>query len=115
MRRWQVWLFRIWAVLTVVLCLISATWRCTLYWRLPVCKGDPYGLGDILEGLLYVGAIASVALGALAVTIAAIFRPAFRRRAFNVMGALALLLAVTLVLQKKLPCHGGTKKLLWTC
>ncbi len=114
---WQKWVGRIWVFLTVLLCLASATWRCTFYWRIPVCKGDPYGLGDILEGLLYVGAFGSAALGAIVITVVAIFKPQARRRCFNLIGALALLLAATVFLQRHLPCDGTNArgKLLWTC
>ncbi len=34
-------------------------YRATLYWKIPVAPGDPYGLADIIELLFYFGILAS--------------------------------------------------------
>lgn len=106
--------WRLWLTLTAIVCLTYATWRCTFYWRIPVCKGEPYGLADVLELFLYVGALATVSVGVLAATIAAIFKPGLRRNALKSVVGLVALLLVSCFAFHHMPC-ASVYKPLWTC
>ena len=48
-------------VIGVQLFLMCGGWiyRATVYWRIPVARGDAYGLGDIIELWVYFGLIGS--------------------------------------------------------
>ena len=60
--------------------LVCGGWlyRATLYWRIPVAPGDPYGLGDVIELLIYLALLGSSA-SILGIALVFMLVPTFRR------------------------------------
>lgn len=85
--------------------LLGSTWRCTFYWRFPVCGGDPYGLGDILEALLQLAAVGLSAVGLLWAVIGGVLSKAGRPAAMR-LGAVSIAAAlIGGLLIKASPCN----------
>jgi hypothetical protein len=58
------------AALPLVIAALGVVYRRTLYWRIPVAKGDPYGLGDIIDGLFFLVMFIAASITVLAAIIA---------------------------------------------
>jgi hypothetical protein len=83
--------------LQVFLLLAGWLYRATLYWKIPVASGEPYGLGDVIELLINFVLLGS---SALTLVVALVFAVVRRLRHWRAIGALACagILAVPLFL-----------------
>ena len=54
---------------TFILAMLGLLYRATYYWEIPVHPGDPYGFGDILDGLF---GLAVLGFGGAALFVATI-------------------------------------------
>ena len=94
------------AMVGLQLFLMCGGWlfRATFYWRIPVVPGDPYGLGDILELLIYFALLGSsaVALGLAAIFI--VVRSLRQWRSIAILACVGLLaIPLFLVVHSHLP------------
>lgn len=70
----------------VALVLGGWLFRATLYWKIPVAKGDPYGPGDLLDLLFSFAVLGS---SAVALASAALLAAVRRWRRWRLVAALA--------------------------
>ena len=81
------------AALCLLLLLAILCFRALIYSRLPISPGDPYGIADIIELLLGVALILSLAVSA-GVAVALGFKgPQFNRQAAAWLGLVVVLVA----------------------
>ena len=66
MQLWQ----KLLAALPLLISALGVVYRHTLYHRIPVAKGDPYGLGDIIDGLFFLVMFTTASVVVLAAIIA---------------------------------------------
>jgi len=75
MRFWQ----KLLVAMAVLLPIFALLYRSTLYWKIPVAPGDPYGLGDIIDagfGLLVVAGSGLALIGAVVTLVVPRYRSA---------------------------------------
>lgn len=102
--RWVHTLTQVFASMQLGLAGGGLLFRGTLYHRLPVAAGDPYGLGDIIELLIYFVLIGT-SLCTLLLALVVIARPAWRDRLCItiLLGAALLPLPVYYLLHAHVP------------
>lgn len=88
----------------VGMCIGGLLFRATLYWKIPVTKNQPYGLGDILDGGFGVGVVLTSLLSFL-YGLVLIFFP--RLRNFNsalwLIGSALLSVLIYFLLHSRVP------------